>query len=144
TLMQVGMSTGNPYVMAAAAVTSLLGFEKGGVMTSEGPMPLRMYSKGGIANSPQLAMYGEGRTPEAYVPLPDGRSIPVSMDGGGASVNNIGITVNVEKDGSATTKTEGGPTEEEKAVMLGKSISAAVKMEIANQQRPGGLLARRR
>jgi hypothetical protein len=144
TLMQVGMSTGNPYVMAAAAVTSLLGFEKGGVMTSEGPMPLRMYSKGGIANSPQLAMFGEGRKPEAYVPLPDGRSIPVSMEGAGGSINNVGITVNISKDGSATTKMEGGPTEEEKAMMLGKSISAAVKLEIANQQRPGGLLARRR
>ena len=25
-------------------------------------------------------MFVEGRTPEAYVPLPDGRSIPVKMD----------------------------------------------------------------
>jgi plasmid maintenance system killer protein len=144
TLMSAGMASGNIYLIGAGAVSSLLGFEKGGIMTSSGPMPLNMYSKGGIARGPQLAMYGEGRTPEAYVPLPDGRSIPVSMDGGGASVNNIGITVNVSKDGSATTRMEGGPTEEEKAVMLGKSISAAVKMEIANQQRPGGLLARRR
>lgn len=144
TLMQVGMSTGNPYVMAAAAVTSLLGFEKGGVMTSAGSMPLNMYAKGGVANSPQIAMFGEGSRPEAYVPLPDGRSIPVTMQGTGGSVNNIGVTVNISKDGTATTKMEGGPTEEEKAVMLGKSISAAIKLEIANQQRPGGLLARRR
>ncbi len=50
-------------------------------MTSSGSMPLRKYAAGGIANSPQLAMFGEGRTPEAYVPLPDGRSIPVTMQG---------------------------------------------------------------
>jgi len=52
----------------------------GNVMTSSGPMPLRKYAKGGIANSPQLSIFGEGSKPEAYVPLPDGRSIPVTMD----------------------------------------------------------------
>ena len=58
-------------------------FANGGIMTSKGPMPLRSYAKGGIANSPQLAMFGEGRTPEAFVPLPDGRRIPVAMSMGG-------------------------------------------------------------
>lgn len=56
-------------------------FADGGVMTSAGPLPLRRYAGGGIANSPQLAMFGEGRQPEAFVPLPDGRSIPVAMRG---------------------------------------------------------------
>ncbi len=58
-------------------------FADGGVMTSQGPLPLRTYSAGGIANTPQLAVYGEGKKPEAYVPLPDGRTIPVTMQGGG-------------------------------------------------------------
>jgi len=57
-------------------------FADGGVMTSGGPVPLRKYAGGGIANSPQLAMFGEGSKPEAYVPLPDGRRIPVAMQGG--------------------------------------------------------------
>lgn len=57
----------------------LFGFEDGGVMTSQGPLPLHRYAGGGIATAPQLALFGEGRTPEAYVPLPDGRSIPVSI-----------------------------------------------------------------
>ena len=35
------------------------------------------------ADRQQLAAFGEGRTPEAYVPLPDGRTIPVSMTGNG-------------------------------------------------------------
>lgn len=55
-------------------------FANGGVMTSMGPVPLRRYERGGIANSMQMAMFGEGSRPEAYVPLPDGRSIPVTMD----------------------------------------------------------------
>ena len=57
-------------------------FADGGVMTSAGPVALRKYSGGGVASSPQLAMFGEGATPEAYVPLPDGRTIPVTMKGG--------------------------------------------------------------
>ncbi|WP_245433687.1 hypothetical protein [Methylocystis hirsuta] len=62
------------------------GFADGGIMTSGGPLPLHRYAGGGIANSPQLAMFGEGRTPEAYVPLPDGRSIPVAMRGQSSNV----------------------------------------------------------
>jgi tape measure domain-containing protein len=57
------------------------GFANGGVMTSSGPAPLKRYSQGGIANRPQLALYGEGSKPEAYVPLPDGRRIPVALQG---------------------------------------------------------------
>ncbi|MCQ4188119.1 phage tail length tape measure family protein [Methylocystis suflitae] len=56
-------------------------FADGGIMTSAGPLPLRRYAAGGVADSPQLAMFGEGRQPEAFVPLPDGRSIPVAMRG---------------------------------------------------------------
>lgn len=61
------------------AIGSIFGFADGGVMTSRGPVPLRRYAMGGVANSPQLAMFGEGARPEAYVPLQDGRTIPVTM-----------------------------------------------------------------
>lgn len=57
-------------------------FANGGIMTAHGPVPLRSYAMGGIADSPQMALFGEGRRPEAYVPLPDGRSIPVKIAGG--------------------------------------------------------------
>lgn len=63
--------------------SKLLPFADGGIMTANGPVPLRRYAGGGIANTPQLAMFGEGSTAEAYVPLPDGRRIPVAMQGGG-------------------------------------------------------------
>lgn len=69
-------------------------FANGGIMTGAGPVPLRKYAGGGIANSPQLAMFGEGSTPEAYVPLPDGRRIPVAMENGGGK--QVNITLNIQ------------------------------------------------
>jgi hypothetical protein len=73
-------------------------------MTPEGPLPLRKYAYGGVAKSPQVALFGEGSRPEAYVPLPDGRSIPVSMQGGAANVvvnviNQTGQQVEAEQQG---------------------------------------------
>jgi len=74
-------------------------FEDGGIMTKNGAVPLRKYAMGGIANSPQMAMFGEGSTPEAYVPLPDGRNIPVKMAGGGSSiVMNINVASGTPSD----------------------------------------------
>ena len=85
-------------------------FANGGIMTALGPLPLRKYSQGGIANSPQTAIYGEGSSPEAYVPLPDGRSIPVSMrgnKGGGAihqTINHGDIIIQGNADDSTVSK----------------------------------------
>ncbi len=50
----------------------------GGVMSSAGSIPLKKYRTGGIADSPQMAIYAEGDKKEAFVPLEDGRSIPVT------------------------------------------------------------------
>jgi len=117
-------------VPGGSALGKFLGFANGGIMTANGPLDLKRYAAGGIASSPQLAMFGEGSRPEAYVPLPDGRSIPVTMRGSGGNV-----TVNVDASGSSV---EGdGP----KANMLGKAIGIAVQQELIKQKRPGGLLA---
>lgn len=82
-----GSSGGSSGGGIAGFVSRLFGFEKGGIMTADGPLPLRRYAGGGIANTPQLAMFGEGSRPEAFVPLPDGRSIPVDFRGGGDAAN---------------------------------------------------------
>ena len=74
---------------AMKAMTAAFGFADGGIMTGSGPMPLRSYARGGVANSPQMALFGEGSTPEAYVPLPDGRTIPVTMKGGGGGMTVV-------------------------------------------------------
>ncbi|MFN3231679.1 MAG: hypothetical protein ACE363_05915, partial [Alphaproteobacteria bacterium] len=60
-----------------------------------GPLPLKAYARGGIATGPQLALFGEGRRPEAYVPLPDGRRIPVAMQGMGRGLGGAGVTQNI-------------------------------------------------
>jgi hypothetical protein len=114
-------------------VKAILGFEDGGIMTRSGPAPLKKYASGGIANSPQLAMFGEGSTPEAYVPLPDGRRIPVAMQGatGGST------TVNVSVDAKGTS-VQGNSGQGEQ---LGRAISQAVQAELIKQRRPGGILA---
>lgn len=83
-----GGGAGNWGWVGQAATWAASFFADGGIMTSGGPVPLRKYAGGGIANSPQLAMFGEGAQPEAYVPLPDGRRIPVAMQGGN------GMTIN--------------------------------------------------
>lgn len=64
------------------------------MITVEAPVrgPLRSYADGGVANSPQHAVFGEGSTPEAYVPLRDGRTIPVTVR---APKMQQGHTVNV-------------------------------------------------
>lgn len=47
------------------------------------------FADGGIVTSPTFAQIGEGRYNEAVVPLPDGRSIPVQMTGGGGSTPDM-------------------------------------------------------
>jgi SLT domain-containing protein len=48
-------------------------------MGAGGPLALHAYARGGVARRPQIALFGEGRMPEAFVPLPDGRTIPVTV-----------------------------------------------------------------
>ncbi len=63
-----------------------LGFAEGGVMSSAGPIPLRTYAAGGVAYSPQFSIFGEGGSPEAYVPLRSG-AIPVTLHSRAANSN---------------------------------------------------------
>ena len=128
----------------AKAMSSFFGFADGGVMTADGPLslPLRGYASGGIANSPQLAVFGEGSRPEAYVPLPDGRTIPVTMSGGTAGGMGAGhvfnISVSVSDAGAATRSDSAGGRD------LGQAVANAVRQELLAQKRAGGLLDSRR
>lgn len=52
----------------------------GGRMKGSTGLPTNAYATGGIASTPQLAIFGEGDGAEAFVPLPDGKTIPVTAD----------------------------------------------------------------
>jgi hypothetical protein len=45
------------------------------------PFPVAAFANGGTVSGPTLGLVGEGKYNEAIVPLPDGRSIPVQMQG---------------------------------------------------------------
>ncbi len=67
-----------------------------------GPSSIGLFASGGVTNKP--AIFGEAG-PEAAVPLPDGRHIPVKMMGGaGGSSQNVNVTTDVkisfDKDGN--------------------------------------------
>jgi hypothetical protein len=49
----------------------------------------RLFANGGVVNGPTLGLVGEGRYNEAIVPLPDGRSIPVQMQGNQQSSRDL-------------------------------------------------------
>ena len=110
---------------------NLFGLGGGGglaVSLNNPPLAIPGFATGGIVDRPTLAMVGEGGMSEAVVPLPDGRRIPVQMQGGGAgTITNI--TVNVTSNGGETDGRR-----------LGRQISEAIKAELVQQRRVGGLL----
>ncbi len=95
-----GAPTSGPGISYPAGST----FADGGIMTSKGKLPLRQYSGGGIANTPQLAMFGEGAVPEAYVPVPSGK-IPVELNGAGESFT-YAPSIMVDATGSKLSRDE--------------------------------------
>jgi hypothetical protein len=80
---------------------SLFGGGSGGfaALPAVGPVPtMRPYAKGGVANSPSI--FAEAG-PEAAVPLPDGRRIPVDLRGaGGRPGVDVQVGVTVDDDGN--------------------------------------------
>lgn len=112
----------------------------GGVFGKNGSMPLNAYSTGGIANSPQVAIFGEGRQNEAYVPLPDGKSIPVTMQG--ANGSNISISINVDNKGNSTDKKDSNKNQDSSEMWnkMAGSIKNIVITTLTEQRRPGGQL----
>jgi len=95
---------------------------------------MRDYSTGGIARGRNSGYPAILHGTEAVVPLPNGKSIPVQMQGG-AGVNNVSVSVNM---GEGTTNIEGGQGEAE---ALGRLVAGAVQDELQKQKRPGGILS---
>jgi len=93
------------------------------------------YDGGGIAKGSTSGYPAILHGTEAVVPLPDGKSIPVAMQGG-ANTNNV--TVNVSMDGSSSSQAEGNS---QQGLNIGRVIAGAVQEELQRQKRPGGILS---
>jgi|SaaInlV_125m_DNA_1040241.scaffolds.fasta_scaffold00579_8 hypothetical protein len=107
----------------------------GGIFSEGKKMP--GYSAGGIARGSQAGYPAMLHGTEAVVPLPNGRSIPVQMSGAGQE-NNVTVNVAVDNQGASNTNTQSNGAQAEK---LGVAISEAVKKELLNQKRVGGMLS---
>ena len=116
----------------------MTGSANGNVMTPYGALPLSKYAAGGVATSPQLSLFGEGRKPEAYVPLQDGRTIPVTVSGaGGGGGTVVSVQVNIDSNGNSQVESD---TSGQKGKQLGDMIQAVVTATIVKEKRQGGLL----
>ncbi|UBM12755.1 tape measure protein [Cupriavidus metallidurans] len=137
-----GVSATSGIDMGSVASTPIP-FANGGIMTSFGQLSLQRYANGGIANRPQLALFGEGRMNEAYVPLPDGRTIPVTINGaggqGGGQTVSIQIVVNEAQGGEQKTVEGDKNAGWQRA---SEQIKSIVIEELMTQSRPGGILSR--
>lgn len=77
------------------AIGEIFGFAKGGIAANGRP---KMFANGGVSNT--AAVFGEAG-PEAAVPLPDGRRIPVDLrmptgQGAGGGAISVSVSVGVE------------------------------------------------
>ena len=120
-----------------SAAMSLFGFEKGGIVQDK----VSAYSTGGVARGPQSGYPAVLHGNEAVVPLPDGKSIPVSMQGmpgAGATQNNVTVNVTIDNDGNAQSSTS---ADSDQASNLGNLVALAVQKELQNQKRSGGILS---
>lgn len=113
---------------------SLPGFKNGGLVGNK----MQGYNIGGVAKGPNAGYPVMMHGTEAIVPLPDGKSIPVSMSGSAGQNNNVTVNVAIDSNGNASTSTEQSSAE---AGNMGNLIAKAVQKELQNQKRSGGILS---
>jgi len=85
-----------------------------------------LFSKGGIARGPTSGYPATLHGTEAVVPLPDGRAIPVSIQGGsmGGHTENVSFTINVSGGGDSAK--------------IAKAVSQEVQRAFRTRSRSGG------
>ncbi|RAS16115.1 hypothetical protein [Ensifer adhaerens] len=117
----------------------IFGFAKGGIASRGRPQPLKKFARGGVSRS--AAIFGEAG-PEAAVPLPDGRSIPVkfqapaipkaSQSGGGNQQVHVTVGVSADSNGNLLPFVES---------VSQKTVTAASPkiVSAANQQAPAAM-----
>lgn len=117
-------SSGTPINPNVSGADLAMFYANGGIHSPRGSIPLKKYAAGGIANSPQMAIYGEGDMNEAYVPLPDGRRIPVAMQGAGGQMPSVTVNV-INSSGQPVSAQQGQTRMDGRQVILDVVLSAA-------------------
>ena len=130
----VGALTAAVLVDAATPLTKFGGIVSGGKL-----MP--SYNDGGIGKGPKSGYMVEMHGTEAVVPLPNGKSIPVQLEGAGGTMQNNNVVVNVSVNNDGTAQENAQSDQGEDAKQMGRAISLAVQREIKNQRRAGGMLS---
>lgn len=145
-LMDIAKMIAKQMALKALMAVGGFGFADGGVIpggmgyANGGKVPggFRAFAKGGIVRQPTMGLIGEGKYDEAVVPLPDGRAIPVQMQGGTSQQNNVVVNVAVDQNGNATSSTQESNGLD--ATKMGGLIAKAVQKELQEQKRAGGIL----
>lgn len=136
-LANIGALIANTLALQMNTAAEAVPLRTGGVMSNGAK--LKGYSSGGISRGNQTGYPVMLHGTEAVVPLPNGRSIPVELSGGGSSMNTNNVSVNVVMNDSETTSSTNNDSSQ--TAELGKRIAQAVQQELANQKRAGGLLS---
>ena len=127
---------------AVKAIGGFLPFADGGIMPEYAKggytSPSRKYGRGGTARGPQSGYNAVLHGNEAVVPLPDNRSIPVSLNGAGGQNNNVVVNVSMDGQGGGQAQTQGDSGQ---ARAIGQMVASAVQQELQHQKRSGGILS---
>ena len=84
-------------------VASLLGFATGGIA----PGGFQAFADGGIVTKPTFGLVGEGSMNEAIIPLPDGKSVPVKVQGGDSNNSSNAQVITLLKELITVVKSGG-------------------------------------
>ena len=127
---------------AVKAIGGFLPFADGGIMPEYAKggytSPSRKYARGGTARGPQSGYNAVLHGNEAVVPLPDNRSIPVTLNGAGGQNNNVVVNVSMDGQGGGQAQTQGDSGQ---ARAIGQMVASAVQQELQHQKRSGGILS---
>jgi len=96
------------------------------------------FSRGGMARGAQAGYAATLHGNEAVVPLPDNRSIPVTLNGAGGQNNNVVVNVSMDGQGGGQAQTQGDSGQ---ARAIGQMVASAVQQELQHQKRSGGILS---
>jgi hypothetical protein len=93
TALAIALEMNNALTPAKAAGT--IGVLAAAANGAVWPGGFQAFAGGGVVNQPTVGLVGEGQYTEAVIPMPDGRSVPVTLSGGGGDYH-VHVHMNVQ------------------------------------------------